>query len=339
MSISPPHDPVATATVPASMNAWLQDRYGDPGVVASRRIPVPSPRAGQVLLRLRATALNAGDVRVLRGTPYLVRLFFGVRRPRVPGRGMDVAGTVVASGPGVDWKPGDEVFGQLPGGGLAEYAVAAADRLTRRPATVSPADAATLPVAGGTAWQALEPAGDLAGRRVLVLGASGGVGSFTVQLAAARGAEVWATCGERNRAFVTALGASRVEDYRVTSVADLPAASCDVVVDIAGTARLRDVRRVLRDGGTAVLVAGTGGDVVGPIPRLLAAVALSRRRRRLLPLAASPKGAIHRALAELVERGDVRPAIERTYPLTEAGAALAHVDAGHTRGKIVVVPG
>ncbi|GGH48822.1 NAD(P)-dependent alcohol dehydrogenase [Microbacterium album] len=330
----------AATALPATITAWRQRRYGGPETVTRERIDLPQPGRGEVLLRVRATALNAGDIRVMRGTPYLVRAFFGLTRPRVPGRGMDVAGTVVALGEGVDaWAVGDEVVGELPGGGLAEYVVAPATALVGRPETVTAADAAAVPVAAGTAWQALELARtDLAGRRVLVVGASGGVGTFAVQLAVARGAEVWALCGERNRGLVAGLGATEVHDYRGTGVGDLPPSSCDVIVDIAGTAPLRSLRRALRDRGTAVLVAGDGGGVLGPIPRIFAALFTSRPRRRIVPLMAQGRPEMLRRLLELVDAGTVRPVIERTYPLDDARAALAHVDAGRTVGKVVVVP-
>lgn len=195
--------------------AWRQTEYGGPEVVRLAQVDVPAPRRGEVLLRLRATGLNNGDMRVMRGEPLLVRTAFGLRRPKQAVRGMDAAATVVALGEGVTgFALGDEVVGELPGGGgLAAYAVAPAKRLVRRPADLDPLVAASLPVAGGTAWQALDRGGVASGHRVLVMGASGGVGTFTVMLAALRGAEVWALCGERNRALVESLGATRTFDY------------------------------------------------------------------------------------------------------------------------------
>lgn len=328
--------PLSTDTMPA----WHQTRYGGPEAVTLGSIDVPAPRGGEVLLRLRATGLNNGDIRVMRGEPLLVRPAFGWRRPRQPVRGMDAAATVIAAGPDVvGFAPGDEVVCELPaGGGLATYAVAPVKRLVRRPAGLDPLVAAALPIAGGTAWQALDRGAVSSGQRVLVIGASGGVGTFAVQLAAHRGAEVWALCGERNRAIVEELGAVRTFDYRTVrpGSAEL-GGGFDVVIDIAGTAPLRALQAVVRDGGAVVLVSGEGGRVLGPIGRIAAASLRSiGSKRPLRPLAAVAKTDVLRRLLELAASGALRPRIERTYPFAEAGAALGHVDGGHAVGKIVV---
>lgn len=333
--------------VPETMTAWRQSAYGGPESVQSARVTVPEPGPGEVLLRVRAASLHAGDVHIMRGEPLLVRAFFGLRGPKVATRGMDVAGSVVAVGPGVDAAAvGDEVVGELPGGGLAEYAIAPIARVVARPAAIDPAAAAALPVSAGTAWQALDLAGDRveAGRRVLVIGASGGVGTYTVQLAARRGAEVWAICGARNERLVADLGAVRTFDYaRVdagASPAELPAASFDAVIDVVGRAPLRALRHLVAPGGSVILVSGEGGRVLGPIGRMLSAGLLSLTPGpRLKPLAATAKPGITRQLLALVAEGRLRPVIERTYPLADAGSALAHVDAGHTVGKVVVTAG
>jgi NADPH:quinone reductase-like Zn-dependent oxidoreductase len=329
---------------PALMNAWRQDHYGSADAVTLQQIPVPRPGPGEVLVRPRAVGLNRGDVRVMRGEPLLVRAFFGRRRPRQQVRGMDAAATVVAIGDGVtDVAVGDEVVGELPGGALAGFALAPASRLVVRPGGLDPVLAASLPIAGGTAWQALERAGipdaQATSRRVLVIGASGGVGTFAVQLAALRGAEVWALCGERNRRLVEGLGAARTFDYHAVQPGDreLTEASFDAVIDIAGTAPLRALQRLVRDGGAVVLVAGEGSRVLGPVGRIARSAALSLGSGRpLRPLAAVPRPEILRRLVTLAAEGRLRPAIERVYPFGEAQAALAHVEAGHTVGKVVV---
>ncbi|GAA5202942.1 NAD(P)-dependent alcohol dehydrogenase [Microbacterium jejuense] len=331
-----------------TMPAWRQHRYGQADAVALETAAVPAPGRGQVLLRVRATGLNNGDIRVMRGEPLLVRLAFGLRRPRQPVRGMDAAAAVVAVGDGVTGLAvGDEVVGELPGGALAGYALAPASRLVARPADLDPALAAALPVAGGTAWQALELARlgavDGAGpdhSRVLVIGASGGVGTFAVQLAALRGAEVWALCGERNRALVESLGATRTFDYRRVQPGspDLGEREFDAVIDIAGTAPLRELRRLVRDGGRVVLVSGEGGRVLGPIGRLIRAGLLSiGARRPLIPLAATPKPRVLAALVALTAAGELHPVIERRFAFADAGDALAHVADGHVTGKVVVL--
>lgn len=334
----------AATTVPAQMTAWLQRRYGGPEVVSRHRIDVPAPAKGEALLRLRTTALNSGDIHVMRGEPRAVRLAFGLRRPRIAVRGIDVAGTVVAVGEGVtSFGVGDEVVGEIPGGGLAEYAVAPIARLAARPIDVDPAAAAALPVSGGTAWLALAKAGIVpgrsVGRRVLVIGASGGVGTFTVQLAALRGAEVWALAGSRNLTVVERLGAARAFDYRAVQPgsAELPEGTFDAVVDIAGEPPLGATQRLLREGGTVVLVGGEGGSILGPMRRILAGALRSiGSRRRIVGLAAMTSANVTGELVALVAAGELHPLIERTWPLAEAGAALAHVDAGRTVGKVVV---
>jgi NADPH:quinone reductase-like Zn-dependent oxidoreductase len=321
------------------MDAWTQTRYGDADAVRLTRVDVPQPKPGEVLLRIRATGLNAADRHLMTGEPLLLRPAFGWSRPRQPVRGIDVAGTVLALGPDVDdVSVGDEVVGELAfGGGLAEYAVVSAARLVPRPAAVDPVIAAALPIAGGTAWQALDRAHVEAGDQVLVLGASGGVGTFAVQLAALRGAEVHAVCSERNRVLVGSIGARTTYDRAATPLDELPAGAFDAVIDIAGDSPLRTVQRLVRDGGSAVLIAGEGGHLVGPIPRIGRASLLSvRTRRPLHPLSAKARPDILRELLALVSDGSLTPVVERTWPLAEADAALVHLAAGHTVGKVVV---
>ncbi|WP_347976984.1 NAD(P)-dependent alcohol dehydrogenase [Microbacterium sp. ProA8] len=333
-----------TALGTDTMPAWTQHRYGEADAVRRETVDVPAPGRGEVLLRLRATGLNNGDIRVMRGEPLLVRLAFVLHRPRQPVRGMDAAATVVAIGDGVTGvSVGDEVVCELPaGGGLAAYALAPASRLVSRPGALAPGVAAALPVAGGTAWQALARGDAASGHRVLVIGASGGVGTFVVQLAALRGAEVWALCGERSRAVVGGLGAARTFDYhRVQPGApELEDGTFDVVVDIAGTAPLRVLQRLARDGGRVVLVSGEGGRVLGPIGRIMRAALLSiGSRRPLRPLAATAKPEVLSELVALAAAGSLRPVIEQTFVFGDAPAALAHVAAGHVVGKVVVTAG
>ncbi|MDA4891889.1 NAD(P)-dependent alcohol dehydrogenase [Streptomyces sp. MS2A] len=339
--------------IPNSMRAWVRETYGPAEGVCLQELPTPRPGRGEVLLRVRATALNAGDVRLLRGDPLLVRLVYGLTRPRFPVRGMDVSGTVVALGAGVGGIGlGGEVVAELRGGGgLAEYATVPADRLAIRPAGVDAALAACVPVAAGTAWQAWDAAGLAtgpadgvggSGGRVLVLGASGGVGTFAVQMAILRGAEVWATCGERSRELVEGLGATRVFDHRAEGEAGealdaLAAASFDAVVDIAGRVPVRRLQRLVRDGGRVVLVTGDGGRVLGPVPRMIRAALCSiGSRRRAVSLAAQPHAEITRDVLSLMARGRIAPVVEREAAFAQAGEALVQVSGGHVRGKVVV---
>lgn len=329
------------------MKAWRRETYGPADGVALERIPVPVPGRGEVLLRVHATALNAGDVRLLLGDPLLVRPVFGMTRPKHPVRGMEVAGTVVAVGPDVvGAEIGEDVVGELVGGGgLGEYVSVPASRLVPIPADIAAEAAACLPVAGGTAWQALdlagvglEDGGHAAGGapRVLIIGASGGVGTFAVQLATLRGAEVWATCRDRNAPLVEQLGAVRTFDHRESPLSALADGRFDAIIDIAGGMPLRELKRLVVPGGTVVLVTGDGGHVLGPIPRMLRAVFLSIGSRSIRPLAATPRAEVLAKLLELVADGRVVPVIEREYPFVEASSALAHLEAGHVVGKLVV---
>ncbi|QKJ20674.1 NAD(P)-dependent alcohol dehydrogenase [Microbacterium hominis] len=325
--------------LPATMTAWRQSAYGGPETMSAARVEVPQPGRGEVLLRVRATALAAGDVKLMRGEPLVARVAFGLRRPKNPVRGIEVAGTVVGLGPEVaGLAVGDEVLGEVGlGGGLAEYAVSPAARLVRRPPGLDPVVAATLPVSAVTAWQALERVGVTDGDRVLVLRATGGVGTFAVQLARLRGAEVHATCGAANDELVRSLGASRTFDYRKVDAAALPAGAYDVVVDIAGTAPLGVLLGLVREGGRVVLVSGEGDRFWGPLGRIAgAAVRGIGSKRTLTALAASADTAVLERLVALADNGSLAPVIERTWPLAEAGAALAHVDSGRSAGKVVV---
>lgn len=325
-----------------TMQAWRNEEYGPARDVSLQTVPMPTPRSGEVLLRMRATALNAGDVRLMLGDPLLVRPVFGWRRPKHPIRGMDATGTVVATGPNViGAEVGDEVIGELAGGGgLAEYVCVPVDRVQPLPPGVAVADAVALPVAGGTAWQALDAAGVGIGgtsQRVLVIGASGGVGTFAVQLAALRGAEVWASCGEHNRALVEGLGAVRTLDHRRQPLSTLPSGQIDAVIDVAGGVPLRELRRIIRREGTVVLVTGDGGRVWGPVPRMLRAALLSLTRgARIRPLAATPRHEVLTALLELLAEGRLAPVIAQEYAFAEAGTALARLEDGHVAGKLVV---
>ncbi|MEJ1154028.1 NAD(P)-dependent alcohol dehydrogenase [Microbacterium marmarense] len=326
--------------LPTTMSAWCQERYGGPEVVVQAQIDVPQVGRDEVLVRTHATSLNAGDIYVMRGEPLVLRVAFGLRRPKQRVRGMDAAATVVALGERVtQFKVGDEVVGELAGGALAEYAVSTASRLVHRPSELDVTVAAALPVAGGTALQAVDRAGVATGQRVLVIGASGGVGTFAVQLCAQRGAEVWALCGERNRPLVESLGAAATFDYKKVQpgATELGEAEFDVVIDIAGTARLRALQRLVRDGGKVVLVSGQGGRMLGPLARLTAASIISvGSKRKLLPLAATANQDTLNSLVALATAGSLAPVIEHVSSFDEADAALARAADGHVVGKIVV---
>ncbi len=335
-------------TTTNTMQAWSQDRYGGPDVLTLTRRDVPQPGAGEVLVRVTATSLNSADLRILRGDPLLVRLAYGLRRPRTPVPGRDVAGVVECVGGDVsDLAVGDRVVGDLAGGGLGTHVVAPADKLRRIPDALDDRTAATLPLAGGTAWQALDLAGigtdssepvesRTGRRRVLVLGAGGGVGTFAVRLAVLRGADVHALCSARAIEAVEALGAARVDD-RSIDLATLEAASYDAVIDLGGVAPLRSLQRLLRDGGALVGVSGGTNPVFGPLGRMLRAAVLSiGSNRPLKSLAAVTKPAITEQLLQPAASGRLVPVVQQTFTHDAAPDALAQLDAGGVVGKLLV---
>ncbi|ALJ20733.1 hypothetical protein AOA12_12810 [Microbacterium sp. No. 7] len=321
------------------MTAWRQDAYGGPDIVRRVDAETPRPRRGEVLVRVGAAALNSADVRILRGEPLILRLAFGLRRPRTPVPGRDVAGTVVALGDGVTGLAvGDRVAGEVSGGGLATFLAAPASRLVPVPDAVDDRTAAALPLAGGTAWQALDLARVTAGARLLVLGAGGGVGTFVVRLAVLRGAEVHALCSARAADAVAALGAARV-DPRDLDLAGLPAGGYDAVIVLGGATPLRSLLRLVRDGGCVVDVGGDGGRIIGPLGRMLHGAILSvGARRRARVLAAVARTPITAELLALAASGDLVPVIDRVHPLADARAALARLDEGGAVGKVLVEP-
>ncbi|MFI8631452.1 NAD(P)-dependent alcohol dehydrogenase [Microbacterium sp. NPDC077663] len=317
-----------------TMTVWRQRRYGSADAVRPETVPVPVPRAGEVLLQTDAVSLNSGDVHLMRGEPGLVRVALGARGPRIRGRGMDVAGTVLALGEGVtELAVGGAVVGAWRET-LADRVVVPAKRLVRVPSRVTPAVAATLPIAGNTAVQTLDACRVGRGSRVLVAGAGGGVGTFLVQLAADRGAEVWATCGERAQPVLERFGAVRTFDYRALELGDLPRGRFDAVVDIAGEPPLTVLRDLLAPGGTAALVGGDGHPFFGPVGGILHSLVA---RGRFRPITSVAKTETTAQLVDLAASGRLTPHIERVFPLSQARAALAHVEAGRTVGKVVVV--
>jgi NADPH:quinone reductase-like Zn-dependent oxidoreductase len=326
------------------MKAIVQDRYGPPEVLEVRDVDPPVPADHEVLVRVHAAAVNAADWHMMRGHPYLARLTIGLRRPRQAVLGRDFAGRVEAVGAAVqEFAAGDEVYGDLgtAGGAFAEYVRVPADRLAAKPATLSFEQAAAVPLAGITALAGLRDAGRLrAGQRLLVNGASGGVGTFAVQVAKALGAEVTGVCSTRNVELVRSLGADHVIDYRREDFAR-SGRRYDVVFDLVGNRSLTDLRRVLTPAGTLVLAGGgvSGeGRVVGPFALMVRAQLASRfARQRLVTLTDLPPGAEHLAtLRELIESGRVTPVIERTYALVEVPAAIRHLEVEHARAKLVV---
>jgi NADPH:quinone reductase-like Zn-dependent oxidoreductase len=327
-----------TDQLPTTMRAVRQRGYGGVEVLDLGEVPVPKPGPGQVLVRVEAAGVDQGTWHLLTGKPYLLRLVFGLRVPKRMVPGLDLAGRVVAVGEGVSRiRIGDEVFG-IGEGSYAEYATALESKLERRPGCWTAVQAAAVPVSGLTAWQALHSAATVrAGQRVLVIGASGGVGSFAVQIAAAAGAQVTAVCSGPKAEFVRGLGAERVVDHRVQDVVDLGVAY-DIVLDIGGRATLRHLRRLTVPGGVVVLVGGDDKNpVFGPFGRSLRALAWSPIAGRKFVMLVADEGYTDLTeLAGLGSAGALTPAVDRVQPLAEAAAAITRLAAGEVRGKVVL---
>ncbi|MFC5379416.1 NAD(P)-dependent alcohol dehydrogenase [Aquipuribacter nitratireducens] len=320
------------------MKAVVQDRYG-PAEEVLRLADVPDPVVGphDVVVRVRATSLNAADWHLSEGVPLFVRAGEGVRAPRRRCPGSDVAGAVEAVGAAVTRvRPGDEVVAWADGGGLAELVVARQDDVVLRPGTLDPVEASALPLAGTTALQAVRHGGPLrAGDRVLVTGASGGVGAFAVQLAVAAGARVTASCRTDNVALARSLGAERVLDRTTDPVPD--GGPYERIVHVAGPTSVLAMRRALSPDGRLVLVSGDGGRLLGPLPVMLSAAAASLGSSRHLGfLVARTTREDVETLVDEAATGSLRVVVDRTYDLSEAAAALAHVRSGRARGKVVV---
>ena len=329
---------ISQAATGVTMHAIVQDSYGSAEVLRSARITRPEIADHEVLLRVHAAGLDRGTWHLMTGTPYLMRVIgFGFRRPKNRVPGVDVAGTVVAVGSAVTrFAVGDEVFG-MSRGSFAEYAAAREDKLAHKPANASFEQAAAVGISGGTALQALTAGRVQAGQRVLIIGASGGVGSFAVQLAKASGAEVTGVCSTNKVDLVTSLGADRVVDY---TREDFAAGShhYDLIIDIAGNSPLSRLRRALTPTGTAVIVGGESkGNLTGGIDRQRRALILTRFvGQRLTGLASKERASDLEILADHLAAGTVTPSIDRTYPLDQVPTAMRYLEAGKVKGKIAI---
>lgn len=322
----------------ATMQAVVQHVYGSADELHLERTARPTVVDHDVLVRVHAAGLARSDWHLMTGKPYLLRLAFGLRRPRHRVPGGDLAGTVVEVGSAVTrFGPGDEVFG-LGRGSFAEYAVAPEHKLARKPGNLSFAQAAVVPVSGLTALQAVCDVGRVrAGQQVLITGASGGVGSFAVQIAKAFGAEVTGAASNAKLDLVRSLGADHVLDYTREDFAD-GVRRYDLILDIAGNPTLSRLRGGLTPAGTAVIVGGEeGGSFSGGMNRQFRAIALSSivRQRLTMSLAKENASDLDR-LTSMIEAGQVTPCIDRTYPLAEAADAMRHLAQGRTRGKVAL---
>lgn len=328
----------AAETQPA-MRAIVQREYGSADTLRPETVDRPSPAPGEVLIRVRSAAMDRGTWHLMTGTPYLMRVMgFGFRRPANLVPGLDVSGVVVGIGAGVSrFAIGDEVFG-VSRGSFAEYAVAREDKLAHKPREIGFEQAAALGISALTALTAVRDVAHVeAGQRVLVVGASGGVGTYAVQLAVAMGAHVTAVCSAGKVGLVRSLGAERVLAYEHEDFAD-GSSRYDVLIDIGGMSSVSRMRRALTPTGTLVIVGGEGGGTWSPgLGRQLLALALSPFVSQRLRVAACKEhhtGLEH--LAGLAAAGKVVPVIERSYALGEVPDAMRHLEAGRARGKLVV---
>jgi len=322
------------------MKAIVQDRYGSADVLEFRDIEEPAVGEDDVLVRVHAAGCGPDVWHVMAGMPYMARLALGLRRPKVAVRGWDVSGVVEAVGANVtDFRPGDEVMGTAEQGSFAELAATPAGKLVPKPAGIGFEQAAAVPVSGVTALRAVRDEANVQpGQEVLVIGAAGGVGSLTVQIAKALGAKVTGVCSTPKSDLVRSIGADDVIDYTREDFAD-GSRRWDVIVDTAGRRPLSQLRRALTRKGSLVIVGGDGGGrwTGGFFRGMLRAPVVSLFvGQRLRGLATKIEKQDLLALMELIESGAVNPVIDRTFPLIEAPDAIRYLVEGHPAGKVVV---
>jgi NADPH:quinone reductase-like Zn-dependent oxidoreductase len=331
------------------MKAIVYHEYGSPDVLELKDIDKPLVKDDEVLVRVHAASVNRLDWHLMRGSPYISRLQAGLRKPKDRVLGADVAGQVEAVGKHVTkFQPGDEVFGSLFGhgfGAFAEYVSASDDLLELKPANLSFDQAAAVPVAALTALQGLRDHGRIEpGHKVLIIGASGGVGTFAVQIAKSFGAEVTGVCSTRNVDMVRSIGADHLIDYTKEDFTQR-GRRYDLIFETAGSNSPSEIRRALTSKGTLVLIGhgGSEGRWIGPVGRLIRALVLSRFvSQRMVSYigkpnySSGPNDGDLATLKELSEAGKITPVIDRTYSLSETPDALRYLEEGHSRGKVVI---
>jgi NADPH:quinone reductase-like Zn-dependent oxidoreductase len=325
------------------MRALIQDRYGSPDVLRIDDVPTPVPGDNDLLVRVKAASVNARDWHIMRGEPRLARLLdsstFGRAAPKVRIRGTDLAGSVESVGGGVTrWRPGDDVFGES-GAAIAEYVAAPEEVVATMPASIGFEQAAAIPLAANTALVCLRAGQVEAGQSVLINGASGGVGTFAIQLAKSMGVHLTAVCSARNADLARSLGADVVVDYSREDFSK-SGRQYDIVLDLVGNRSLRDLRRVLKPSGTIVLSGGgvSGrGRFIGPLSLLIRAQLMARVSRvRLLMPEAKPSRQNLAELAGLVESGSITPIVDKTFAFEDAAEAIRYLEVEHARAKVVI---
>jgi NADPH:quinone reductase-like Zn-dependent oxidoreductase len=319
------------------MKAIIHSKYGPPDALQLKDVDQPVINDDAVLVRVRAAAVGKGDWLTVGGLPYVARLRYGLPKPKHPVPGFDVAGRIEAAGSNVtQLQPGDEVFGWCEGS-FAEYASVPEGQLARKPTNLSFEQAAAVPISGFAALQALRDTGGVQpGQQVVIIGASGGVGSFAVQLAKAFGAEVTGVCSTKSMEMVRSIGADHVIDYTQEDFTR-SGRRYDLILEMAGNRSLGDLRRALTPKGTLVLVGGSGGKWFMGTGRTLRAVVVSPFvGQRLRSFFSKPRGADLDVLKELIEAGKITPVIDRTFPLSETPEAIRYVGERSTQGKTVI---
>ena len=321
------------------MKAIVYHEYGSPDVLELEEIDRPVVKDDEVLVRVRASSANPADWHFMRGVPYVMRPQSGLRKPKNAFLGRDIAGEVEAVGKDVTgFRPGDGVFANVGSGGFAEYASVPEDFLVQKPVNLTFEQAAAVPLAALTALQGLRDAAHLQPeQKVLIIGASGGVGTLAVQIAKSLGADVTGVCSTRNVELVRSLGADHVIDYTQGDFTQ-SGQKYDLIFQLAGTSSPSDLRRSLTSEGTLVLSSGdSDGRWIGPVDRLVKAVVLSPFvSQKLGSFLAKENKEDLQFLKELIEAGDVTPVIDRTYALSETPEAIRYLEKGHARGKVVI---
>ena len=321
------------------MKAIVYHRYGSPDVLSYEEMAKPAPAENEVLIRVRAAAANPYDWHFMRGEPYAVRIMAGgLRKPKDPRLGADVAGVIEAVGRNItQFKPGDAVFGSCKGA-FAEYACASESKLAMKPDNVTFEQAASVPIAAFTALQGLRDKGKLQpGQKVLINGAAGGVGTFAVQIAKSFGAEVTGVCSTRNVEMVRSIGADQTVDYTQEDFTK-SAQRYDVILDCVGNHSFSECRRVLNPRGIYVGAGGTTDNwMIGPLTSAIKALVLSWfvSQKQVMVLA-KPSNEDLAIMGKLMESGKVTPVIDRSYSLSEVPEAIRYLEAGHARGKVVI---
>jgi NADPH:quinone reductase-like Zn-dependent oxidoreductase len=321
------------------MKAIVQDTYGSPDVLELRDIDNPVAKDNEVLVRVHAASVNPADWHLMRGLPYIARAQMGLLKPKNRILGRDVAGTVEAVGDKVtQFQPGDEVYAEVDTGSFAEYTCISEDVVGLKPASLTFEQAAAVPLAAVTALQGLRDAGQIQPEQsVLIIGASGGVGTFAVQIAKWFGADVTGVCSTRNVEMVHSLGADHVIDYTQEDFIRSEL-KYDLIFQVAGTRSPLECRRALTHRGILVLCSGeSSGHLIGPVGRMIKAVVLSPFvSQKLGSFLAKTNKEDLKLLSELIETGKVTPVIDRAYSLREVPEAIRYIEEGHAQGKVVI---